>query len=47
MRFAPPSIALADHVDLAPMEAAGYVAAVVLWLAGVALVVVHKLRAAR
>jgi hypothetical protein len=39
---------LLDHVSLAtPMEAAGYVAAVVVWLAGAALVVLHKLRASR
>jgi hypothetical protein len=44
MRYAS---ALADHVNLAPMEAAGYMATVALWLAGVALVVIHKLRAAR
>jgi hypothetical protein len=47
MRDAAPSIALTDHVDLAPLDTAGYIAAVVLWLAGVAFIVVHKLRAAR
>jgi hypothetical protein len=37
-----------DHVELAsPMDAAGYIAAVILWLAGVAFVVVHKLHASR
>jgi hypothetical protein len=39
---------LVDHVHLAsPMEAVGYLAAVALWLAGVAFVVLHKLRASR
>jgi len=46
--FHPIAARLLDHVELAsPMEAAGYVAAVILWLAGVAFVVVHKLRASR
>jgi hypothetical protein len=44
--FHPIAAPLLDHVELAsPMEATGYVAAVVLWLAGVALFVLHKLRA--
>jgi hypothetical protein len=47
MGYAPLSIVVTDHVDLGPLELAGYVAAVVLWLAGVVLIVVHKLRAAR
>ncbi|MEP6694075.1 MAG: hypothetical protein ABJB39_05485 [Chloroflexota bacterium] len=39
---------LVDHVALAsPMEAAGYVAAVILWLAGVAFVVMRKVRMSR
>ncbi|HEY9325537.1 MAG TPA: hypothetical protein VIS26_03105 [Candidatus Limnocylindria bacterium] len=39
---------LLDHVELAtPLEAAWYVAAVVLWLAGVTFVVIRKLRMTR
>jgi hypothetical protein len=39
---------LLDHVELAsPTEAVGYIAAVVLWLVGVTLVVLNKLRASR
>jgi hypothetical protein len=39
---------LIDHVELAtPLEAAGYVAAVVLWLASVTFVVIRKLRMSR
>jgi hypothetical protein len=39
---------LSDHVELAtPLEAAGYVAAVLLWLAGVTLLVLRKLRMSR
>jgi hypothetical protein len=39
---------LLDHVELAtPMEAAGYFAAVLLWLAGVTFIVLRKLRASR
>jgi hypothetical protein len=46
--FHPIAATLLDHVELAsPVEAVGYVAAVVLWLAGVALFVLHKLRASR
>lgn len=37
-----------DHVELAtPLEAAGYVAAVVLWLTGVVFLVLRKLRTSR
>jgi hypothetical protein len=44
----PVTARLLDHVELAtPIEAAWYVAAVVLWLAGVTFVVVHKLRMSR
>jgi hypothetical protein len=46
--FHPIAVSLLDHVDLAsPMEATGYMAVVVLWLAGVALFVLHKVRASR
>jgi hypothetical protein len=39
---------LVDHVELAtPLEAAWYIAAVVLWLVGVTFVVVRKLRLSR
>ena len=39
---------LLDHMELAtPMEAAGYLAAVLLWLAGVAFVILRKLRTSR
>jgi hypothetical protein len=39
---------LLDHVELAtPMEAAGYLAAVLLWLAGVACMILRKLRMSR
>lgn len=45
MMLHPMAARLLDHVELAtPMEAAGYVAAVLLWLAGVTLLVLHKLR---
>jgi hypothetical protein len=48
MLRAPLTVALTDHVDPAtPLEAAGYIAAIVLWLAGVVLIVVRKLRASR
>jgi hypothetical protein len=48
MMLHPVAALLLDHVELAtPMEAVGYIAAVVLWLAGVTLVVLHKLRASR
>jgi len=44
----PLTASLLDHVDFAtPMEAAGYVAAVLLWLAGVLFVVLRKLRTTR
>jgi hypothetical protein len=43
--FHPIAARLHDHVELAtPLEAAGYVAAVLLWLAGVTFVIVRKLR---
>ena len=46
--FHPIAATLLDHVELAsPVEAMGYVTAVVLWLVGVTLVVVHKLRTSR
>lgn len=36
---------LADHVELAtPVDAASYLIAVILWLAGVVFVVMRKLR---
>jgi len=39
---------LVDHVELAtPLEAFGYVAAVILWLAGVMFIVIRKLRMSR
>jgi hypothetical protein len=39
---------LFDHVERAtPMEAAGYVGVVLLWLAGVTFVVYRKLRTSR
>jgi hypothetical protein len=39
---------LLDHVELAtPVEAAGYATAVILWLAGVTLFVLRKLRTSR
>jgi hypothetical protein len=41
----PMAARLVDHVELATQtEAAGYVAAVLLWLAGVTLLVLRKLR---
>ena len=44
----PLTASLLDHVELAtPMEAAAYVAAVLLWLAGAVFVVLRKLRTAR
>jgi hypothetical protein len=46
--FHPIAAQLLDHVQLAsPIEAVGYIAAVVLWLLGVSVVVLHKLRASR
>ena len=48
MMLHPVTARLLDHVELAtPIEAAWYVAAVVLWLSGVTFVVVHKLRMSR
>jgi hypothetical protein len=39
---------LVDHVELAtPLEAVGYVVAVVLWLAGISFAVIRKLRMSR
>jgi hypothetical protein len=39
---------LVDHVELAtPLESAAYMAAVILWLAGVTFVVIRKLRMSR
>jgi hypothetical protein len=39
---------LIDHVELAtPGEAAGYLAAVLVWLFGVTLLVLRKLRTSR
>jgi hypothetical protein len=44
----PMSAPLLDHVErAAPVEAAGYVAVVLLWLAGVMVVVYRKLRTSR
>jgi hypothetical protein len=44
----PIAATFADHVELAtPTEAAGYVVAVLLWLAGVTLIVLRKLRTSR
>ena len=44
----PIAAALLDHVELAtPSEAAGYVGAVVLWLSGVAVLVLRKVRTSR
>jgi hypothetical protein len=44
----PMAASLVDHVELAtPSEAAGYVAAVLLWLCGVTLLVLRKLRTSR
>jgi hypothetical protein len=44
----PMAAPLLDHVQLAsPVEAAGYLAAVVLWLVGVTLIVLRKLRTSR
>lgn len=46
--FHPLTARLLDHVELAtPVEAAGYVAVVLLWLAGVVFVVYRKLRTSR
>ncbi len=48
MMLHPIAAPLLDHVKLAtPLEVAGYVAAVVLWLAGVTFVVLRKLRTSR
>jgi hypothetical protein len=48
MMLHPIAAPLLDHVGLAtPIEAAGYVAAIVLWLAGVTLLVIRKLRMSR
>jgi hypothetical protein len=48
MMLHPIAARLVDHVEIAtPFEAAWYVAAVVLWLAGVIFVVVRKLRMSR
>ena len=48
MLRAPLAIALTDHLDpTTPLEAAGYIGAIILWLAGVTVVVIHKLRASR
>lgn len=48
MMLHPIAARLVDHVELAtPLEAAWYVAAVVLWLAGVTFVVIRKLRMSR
>jgi hypothetical protein len=48
MMLHPIAAPLTDHVELAtPVEAAWYVAAVVLWLAGVTFVVIRKLRMSR
>jgi hypothetical protein len=44
----PMAARLVDHMELATaMEAAGYVAAVLLWLAGVTFVVLRKLHTSR
>ena len=48
MMLHPIAARLVDHVELAtPLEAAWYIAAVVLWLVGVSFVVLHKLRMSR
>jgi hypothetical protein len=48
MMVHPIAARLVDHVELAtPFEAAWYVAAVVLWLAGVSFVIIRKLRMTR
>lgn len=48
MMLHPIAAPLLDHVQIAsPLEAVGYVAAVVLWLAGVTFVVARKLRMSR
>ena len=48
MMLHPIAAGLIDHVELAtPLEAAWYIAAVVLWLVGVSFVVLHKLRMSR
>ena len=48
MMLQPIAARLVDHVELAtPLEAAWYIAAVVLWLAGVTVVVIRKLRLSR
>lgn len=48
MMLHPMAAPLLDHVELAtPLEAAWYIVAVVLWLAGVTFVVIRKLRMSR
>jgi hypothetical protein len=48
MMLHPVAALLVDHVELAtPVEAAWYLAAVALWLAGVSFVVIRKLRMSR
>jgi hypothetical protein len=48
MMLHPMTAGLLDHVELAtPLEAAGYAAAALLWLAGVALLVLRKIRTSR
>jgi hypothetical protein len=48
MMLHPMAAGLLDHVELAtPLEAAGYLIAVLLWLAGVTLIVLRKLRTSR
>jgi hypothetical protein len=48
MMLHPIAARLLDHVELATAgEAAGYLAAVLLWLAGVMFVVYRKLRTTR
>ena len=44
----PIAAAFMDHVELAtPLEAVGYLVVVALWLAGVSLLVLRKLRMSR
>jgi hypothetical protein len=48
MMLHPIAARLIDHVELATaLEAAWYIAAVVLWLVGVTFVVMRKLRVSR
>jgi hypothetical protein len=48
MMIHPIAARLVDHVERAtPHEAAWYIAAVVVWLAGVSFVVIRKLRMSR